>query len=99
MARDFHAGTAIYHDRHYLCMPSLSRDEVVSGATARCMDSMDQCVVMLGNAIEQQRYQQYTALFGVMFVAFLFGDLTNILCNLDPAAGSADSRQFNRFAY
>jgi len=25
-------------------------------------------------------------LVGVMFVAFLFGDLTNILCNLDPAA-------------
>ena len=27
----------------------------------------------------------YSNLSGVLFIAFLFGDLTNILCNLDPA--------------
>ena len=29
---------------------------------------------------------QVSNLVGIMFVAFLFGDLTNILCNLDPAS-------------
>ena len=35
-----------------------------------------------------------------MFVAFLFGDLTNILCNLDPAANEFKRTvdNLNRFA-
>ena len=70
------------------------------------MDSLDWAVsVMLGNSAYRTTAEGIISilgnLFGVMFVAFLFGDLTNILCNLDPAANEFKQTvdNLNRFAY
>ena len=70
------------------------------------VDSLDWAVsVMLGNSAYRTTAEGIISilgnLFGVMFLAFLFGDLTNILCNLDPAANEFKQTvdNLNRFAY
>ena len=85
---------------------SSSRRSSFRGNGALYVDSLDWAVsVMLGNSAYRTTAEGIISilgnLFGVMFVAFLFGDLTNILCNLDPAANEFKQTvdNLNRFAY
>lgn len=62
-----------------------------NGNWALYVDSLDwACKVMLGESAYRTTAEGVLSctvnLIGVAFVAFLFGDLTNILCNLDPAS-------------
>ena len=93
MAHDFQRGTKTHYETNsYLRWRVLeSRRSSFRGNGALYVDSLDWAVsVMLGNSAYRTTAEGIISilgnLFGVMFVAFLFGDLTNILCNLDPAA-------------
>ena len=61
------------------------------GNWASYVDALDWAVkTMLGESAyvttAEGVLSVYSNLSGVLFIAFLFGDLTNILCNLDPAS-------------
>ena len=108
MAHDFQRGTKTHYETNsYLRWRVLeSRRSSFRGNGALYVDSLDWAVsVMLGNSAYRTTAEGIISilgnLFGVMFVAFLFGDLTNILCNLDPAANEFKQTvdNLNRFAY